>query len=54
MRELTTDTDIGEIIRTLRLNCGFSQRRLAEITGLSRPTLAKIETGPYSPFLSSF
>lgn len=38
--------EIGQKIRELRTNRGISQQRLAELLGVSRPTISQIENGP--------
>jgi transcriptional regulator with XRE-family HTH domain len=37
--------DLGTRICELRVNCGLSQEALSAATGISRPTISKIETG---------
>ncbi len=39
------NTSLGKNIKKLRVESGFSQQRLADLLGLSRPTISQIETG---------
>ncbi len=41
--------DAGQILRESRLRAGLSQRRLAELAGVSQPTVARIESGVIEP-----
>jgi transcriptional regulator with XRE-family HTH domain len=41
--------DAGQILRESRLRAGFSQRRLAELAGVTQPTIARIEGGLIQP-----
>lgn len=40
---------VGRMLRTARRRAGLSQRELASRTGVSQPTIAKIETGAADP-----
>lgn len=40
-------------LRTLRERRGLSQEKLAERAGLSRPHLARLETGQHDPTLTT-
>jgi len=39
------------VVRDLRAERGLSQRKLAEVMGVSRQTINAIETGRYTPSL---
>ena len=39
---------IGERVRQLRIEKGMTQDQLAELTGLKRPHITRIEAGSYS------
>jgi transcriptional regulator with XRE-family HTH domain len=41
--------DAGQILRESRLRAGFSQRRLAELAGVTQPTIARTEGGLIQP-----
>jgi transcriptional regulator with XRE-family HTH domain len=41
--------DAAQIVRESRLRSGLSQRRLAELAGLTQPTVARIENGRIQP-----
>jgi transcriptional regulator with XRE-family HTH domain len=41
--------DAGQIVRESRRRAGLTQRRLAEIAGVSQPLLARIESGTVRP-----
>ncbi|HEV8089172.1 MAG TPA: helix-turn-helix transcriptional regulator [Actinomycetota bacterium] len=41
--------DAGQILRESRLRSGLSQRRLAELAGVTQPTVARIESGLIQP-----
>jgi transcriptional regulator with XRE-family HTH domain len=41
--------DGGQILRESRLRTGLSQRRLAELAGVTQPTVARIENGLIRP-----
>jgi transcriptional regulator with XRE-family HTH domain len=41
--------DAGQIVRETRLRAGLTQRRLAELAGVSQPLLARIESGVVQP-----
>ncbi len=41
--------DAGQILRESRLRAGLSQRRLAELAGVTQPTVARIERGLIQP-----
>jgi transcriptional regulator with XRE-family HTH domain len=41
--------DAGQILRESRLRSGLSQRRLAELAGVTQPTVARIESGLVQP-----
>ena len=44
-RDIFNTTDLGAVIRELRKERGWTQARLAEWLSVSRPTVAKLETG---------
>ena len=44
-RDIFNTTDLGATIRELRKERGWTQARLAEWLSVSRPTVAKLETG---------
>jgi transcriptional regulator with XRE-family HTH domain len=44
-REIFNTTDLGAVVRELRKERGWTQARLAEWLSVSRPTVAKLETG---------
>ena len=44
-RDIFNTTELGAIIRELRKDRGWTQARLAEWLSVSRPTVAKLETG---------
>ncbi len=41
--------DAGQIVRESRRRAGLSQRRLAELAGVTQPTVARIEGGLIQP-----
>jgi transcriptional regulator with XRE-family HTH domain len=41
--------DSGQILKESRLRAGLTQRRLAELAGLTQPTVARIESGVIQP-----
>ena len=41
--------DAGQILRECRLRSGLSQRRLADLAGITQPTVARIESGLIQP-----
>lgn len=41
--------DAGQIVRESRRRAGLTQRRLAELAGVSQPLLARIESGIVQP-----
>jgi transcriptional regulator with XRE-family HTH domain len=41
--------DAGQIVRESRRRAGLTQRRLAELAGVSQPLLARIESGVVQP-----
>jgi transcriptional regulator with XRE-family HTH domain len=41
--------DAGQILRESRLRAGLSQRRLAELAGVTQPTIARMEGGLIQP-----
>jgi transcriptional regulator with XRE-family HTH domain len=41
--------DAGQILKETRLRAGLSQRRLAELAGVTQPTVARIEGGLIQP-----
>src|SRR6187200_1125606 len=41
--------DAGQILRESRLRSGLSQRRLADLAGITQPTVARIESGLIQP-----
>lgn len=43
----------GKKIRQLRIDCGYSQERLGEITGLDRTYISGIERGVRNPSLKN-
>ena len=45
--------DTGQQIRAARRRCHFTQRELAQRTGIAQPTIARIETGQADPMLST-
>ena len=46
-------TDIGHIIRFHRTHAGLTRERLAEFSGISAPTIYRIETGAASARLDT-
>jgi transcriptional regulator with XRE-family HTH domain len=48
-RAYTAVVDPGQILRESRLRSGLSQRRLAELAGVTQPTVARIESGRIQP-----
>ena len=44
-RDIFNTTDLGGIVRELRKERGWTQARLAEWLSVSRPTVAKLESG---------
>jgi transcriptional regulator with XRE-family HTH domain len=46
-------TNIGHNIRRLRRQCGYSQARLAALTGRSQSWICKLETERANPTLAS-
>lgn len=42
---VTAVATLGQTIRTARRDCGWTQATLAESAGVSRPTIARIESG---------
>jgi transcriptional regulator with XRE-family HTH domain len=44
--------DAGQILKESRLRAGLTQRRLAELAGVSQPTVARIESGDIQPTLA--
>ncbi len=54
-REVGLDTPeraFGQVLRALRQERGWSQEKLAELSGCTRPYVSYLETGKYSPTLS--
>ena len=45
---MTTFEQMGEQIQTLRKQKGWSQKRLAELSGLDRTTIGSLERNNYS------
>jgi transcriptional regulator with XRE-family HTH domain len=41
--------DAGQILKESRRRSGLSQRRLAELAGVTQPTVARIESGVIQP-----
>jgi transcriptional regulator with XRE-family HTH domain len=41
--------DAGQILREARLRAGLTQRRLAQLAGVSQPTVARVESGEIRP-----
>jgi transcriptional regulator with XRE-family HTH domain len=41
--------DAGQVLKESRLRAGLTQRRLAELAGVSQPTVARIESGDIQP-----
>ncbi len=56
LRELRTinDTNIGEIIKMLRIDRGLTLNQLGSMTRLSQSVISKYERGKRVPTLSSF
>jgi transcriptional regulator with XRE-family HTH domain len=48
-----TWTEVGQRIRDWRIAAGLSQRALADMVGLSQPSIQAIETGACNPQLNS-
>jgi HTH-type transcriptional regulator/antitoxin HipB len=44
-RAIFNTTDLGDTVRELRKERGWTQARLAEWLSVSRPTVAKLESG---------
>jgi transcriptional regulator with XRE-family HTH domain len=47
------EENVGESIRKLRMRRGYSQRRLADMSGLSANAISRIERGESSPTVTS-
>lgn len=45
----TAGVDAGQIVRESRRRAGLTQRRLAQLAGVSQPLLARIESGAVQP-----
>jgi HTH-type transcriptional regulator / antitoxin HipB len=45
IRNIFNTTDLGDTVRELRKERGWTQARLAEWLSVSRPTVAKLEAG---------
>jgi len=43
----------ADLVRGARRRCGFTQRQLAQATGIAQPTIARIETGKVDPLAST-
>ena len=53
MKEITSDTDIGGLIRSIRIQRGMSQDALADTIGTTRTAVAQIERGNNNPRLEN-
>ena len=51
---ITTDTSLGDTIRTLRLTKGKTVEELAEAVGISESHLKKIEAGTRQPSMATY
>ncbi|HEX5456109.1 MAG TPA: helix-turn-helix transcriptional regulator [Candidatus Saccharimonadales bacterium] len=51
MARTSAPQKLGKKVRQLRLELGFSQEKLGEITGLDRTYISKIERGKSNPSL---
>jgi len=49
IRRILVIMDAGQILRESRLRSGLSQRRLADLAGITQPTVARIESGLIQP-----
>lgn len=49
--EVRSPADLGRVVRTLRLRSGMTQEQLAQVAGISREYIAKIESGRSSSVL---
>ena len=49
MREITADTNLSQLIKTLRQARGMTQLELSNRTGVQRPTITYIENGHNRP-----
>lgn len=49
---LKPEQAFGELLRELRRERGWSQERLAEAAGCTRPYISYLETGKYGPTLT--
>lgn len=48
-RRLAAAKKIGHRVRTARVSLGWSQQKLAEESGISRPQITRIENGDQQP-----
>jgi transcriptional regulator with XRE-family HTH domain len=48
------DLPVGQAIFTVRTSRGLSQEKLAELSGLARNTIARLESGQRMPSLETF
>lgn len=49
--EIRSAKDLGRVVRTLRLRAGMTQDDMADMAGISRDYVAKIESGRSSRIL---
>ncbi|MCC7077103.1 MAG: helix-turn-helix transcriptional regulator [Acidimicrobiia bacterium] len=49
MRSTLSSMDVPWLLRRARTNAGLTQRRLAELTGVAQPSIARYETGRTTP-----
>lgn len=48
-----TSKEIGETVKFYRIGLGVTQKLLADLTGIARPNIARLEAGKHSPTLDT-